>query len=233
MDVEIKENEIAMRKDMQEAAAEMLEAAGIKKIPPDSYLHDTHTEAVFCQLGPQHYTRHRRGVEFDFKEFVERPQNFQSAFYPFITVTDVFIGCHFWDPRSPVFFTVDQIRNSDFRIRFIADISCDIDGPIPTTIRTSTLEEPFYGIDRLTGKETDPFGSKALTVMAVDNLPCGIPRDASRDFGNRMVMKVMPELIGRKSSEMIENATILKDGKLTSRFGYPKDFLSGKLYPEK
>ncbi len=34
MDVEIKENEIAMRKDMQAAAAEMLEAAGLKDIRP-------------------------------------------------------------------------------------------------------------------------------------------------------------------------------------------------------
>jgi choline dehydrogenase-like flavoprotein len=34
MDVEIKENEIAMRKDMQDAAVEMLEAAGLKDVKP-------------------------------------------------------------------------------------------------------------------------------------------------------------------------------------------------------
>lgn len=214
-------------------AIEILENAGIKRVSPESYIRDDFAKTVYCQLGPQHYTRHRQGIEFDFNEFVKSPQNFESDFYPFTTVSDVFVACHFWDQRSPVFFTDKQMRNHDFRIRFIADISCDINGPIPTTVRTSTLEEPFYGINRLNGKETDPFVKNGITVMAVDNLPGGIPRDASEDFGSRLMKKVMPELLRKESSEMIENATILKNGKLTPRFAYLSAYLSGKLNLQK
>lgn len=64
--------------------------------------------------------------------------------------------------------------------------------------------------------------------MAVDNLPGGLPRDASKDFGNRLVKHVIPELLGKETSVMIEDATILKKGELTSRFAYLENYLSGK-----
>lgn len=210
-------------------AVEILEAAGIKRVSPESYLNNDFNETVYCQIGPQHYTKHRDGLAFDFNEFVNNPQNFDSAFYPYAVVSEVFIACHFWDPRSPVFFTTGQMGNNDFRIRFIADISCDMNGPIPATIKASTLENPFYGISRINGNEIDPFTDDEITVMAVDNLPGGIPRDASKDFGDRLLKHVIPELLGNKSSEIIENATILKNGELTPHFAYLEDYLSGKL----
>lgn len=209
-------------------AVEILESAGIKRVSPALYVDNDFSEPVYCRLGPQHYTRHREGREFNFAAFMNDPGEFESVFYPYASVSDVFIACHFWDPRSPVFFTPEQMNKSDFRIRFIADISCDIGGPIPSTVKSSTLDNPFYGINRKTGIEIAPFTSNEITVMAVDNLPGGIPRDASKAFGEKLVKYVIPELLGKESSEMIENATILKKGDLTPRFVYLKDYLSGK-----
>jgi alanine dehydrogenase len=208
-------------------AIEMLEAARIERVSPASFIDRSTDKTVYCQIGPQHYTKHKAGKEFDFKEFISTPQNFISTFYPFAKVSDVFIACHFWDPKSPVFFTLDQMQNKDFRIRFIADISCDIDGPIPTTVRASNLEKPFYGINRLTGEEIDPFNKSEITVMAVDNLPGGIPRDASEDFGNGLMKSVLPELLLKQPGEIIRQATILDKGKLTEPFSYLEDYLKG------
>jgi alanine dehydrogenase len=208
-------------------AAEILEAAGIQKADPEAFLQNTFSGPVYCMIGPQHYTRHGEAKPFSFEEFVRHPEKFEPAFFPFAAAADVFVACHFWDPKSPVFFTAGQMKNSDFRIRCIADISCDIDGPVPTTIRASKLEDPFYGISRENGKEIRPFNDKEITVMAVDNLPGGIPRDASEDFGRRLIQHVIPELLENRSSEMIDHATILREGKLTSRFAYLRDFLRG------
>jgi alanine dehydrogenase len=208
-------------------AVEMLAAAGIKRISPDSYINNSFDKTVFSQIGPQHYTKHKLGKEFEFQEFVNSPQNFESAFNPYAAVSDVIVACHFWDPKSPVFFTSNQMQNNDFRIRFIADISCDIDGPIPTTIRASTLENPFYGISRTNGREINPFTRGEITVMAVDNLPGGIPRDASEDFGNGLIKSVLPELLTNQPGEIIRQATILDKGKLTESFSYLENYLKG------
>ncbi len=208
-------------------AVEILKTAGIKAVLPESYINDSFGETVFCQTGPQHYTKHKEGKAFSFQEFIQEPQDFESAFYPFTTASDVFIACHFWDPKSPVFFTAPQMKNEDFRLRFIADISCDIDGPVPTTKRASDLTEPFYGISRENDNEIDPFVKDEITVMAVDNLPGGIPRDASEDFGKGLIKSVIPELLAHQPGDIIKRATILKDGILTPEFSYLEDYLRG------
>jgi hypothetical protein len=62
--------------------------------------------------------------------------------------------------------------------------------------------------------------------MAVDNLPGELPRDASLDFGKMLMKSVMDDLLTQTESPMIERATILKDGNLTSTFFYLRDYLT-------
>jgi alanine dehydrogenase len=119
------------------------------------------------------------------------------------------------------------MSDPEFGIKLIADISCDVNGPIPSTIRASSIESPFYGFDILKDKEVKAFLNNALTVMAVDNLPGELPRNSSYDFGEKLVNIVLPELLTGKRSEMIEDATILKNGKLTDGFAYLNDYLYG------
>ena len=140
----------------------------------------------------------------------------------------MFIACHFWDPKSPPFFAREDLTSRDLPIKIIADISCDINGPIPSTIRASTIADPYYGYDPVTGGETDPFNGEAITVMAVDNLPGELPRDASADFGTALMEHVIPELMGLKDSGMLERASIAEGGALTQRYGYLQDYLEGK-----
>ena len=140
----------------------------------------------------------------------------------------MFIPCHFWDPKSPVLLTRRDLIGGTVPIRIIADISCDIDGPIPSTIRASTIADPFYGYDPVTGLESEPFRNDSITVMAVDNLPGELPRDASTDFGDALAEHVLPELLDLKDTGMMERAAISEKGQLTKRYAYLQDYLHGK-----
>ncbi len=209
-------------------AVEILNAARIREVDPASYLQETFSEAVFCRLDPWHYTKRKDGGEFDFKHFVGYPSEYQGTFAPYASGSDIFIACHFWDPDSPVFFTAQEMLSDHFSIQVIADISCDIDGPVPSTVRASTIADPFYAYDPKLGEElSDAFHEKGITVMAVDNLPGELPRNASEDFGSAMISNVIPHLLGDDEEGIVKRATIAKDGKLAELFAYLEDYLAG------
>jgi saccharopine dehydrogenase (NAD+, L-lysine forming) len=212
-----------------QGAVEILRAAGIREVTPEAYLEGAFNEAVFCRLDPWHYTRHRDGREFDFTHFISSPAEYENAFIPYAKKSDMYIACHFWDPDSPVLLSSDDLRMPDISLVVIADISCDIDGPIASTIRASTIEEPLYGYDPATGKEVpDAFAEGVITVMAVDNLPGELPRDASEDFGRALMEHVIPALLGSGDQEIVGRATIMRDGELTQSFSYLENYLNVK-----
>ena len=209
-------------------AMETLAPLNLKKVTPDEFLNKTFDEAVFCQINPWDYAKRKDGEKFDLQNFFYFPDEYESTFLPYTKVTDVFIACHFWDERSPVFMTKDDMKADDFKMQVIADVSCDVAGPIPSTIRPSTIAEPFYGYNAQFEKEAEPFDKKNITVMAVDNLPGELPRDSSVDFGKGLIEKVYPSLFGDDNDEIIKRATIAKDGKLTEKFAYLQNYVDGK-----
>jgi len=206
-------------------ALEIIGTLGIKEVLPKDFIENEHDHPVFTRLDPEDYVVRQDG-KFNKDDFYENPQRYKSIFSPYLNVTDVFIPCHFWDNRSPIFFTKEQLRSGDFSISLIADVSCDVAGPIPTTIRTSTTEAPFYDIDPRELSEKPAFSSPDhITVMAVDNLPTALPLDASRTFARDLYYQVFPALFGEDKDGTIKRATILKNGKLTKQFSYLKEFL--------
>ena len=209
-------------------AMEILDAAGFEKLKPEDFLTSV-IRNVYTQLDPGNYVKHRENTAFDLEHFFSSPHEYQNAFLPYSFVADIFIACHFWDPRSPVLLTQQDMQHPDFRLKIIADVSCDTDGPIASTIRTSTISEPFYGYNVITGKESAPFHKKNITVMSVDNLPGELPRDASEDFGTRLAAEVIPSWLGIADRSIIQRATITKEGRLTDNFFYLQDFLAGKV----
>jgi len=208
-------------------ALETLSVCNIVQVSPDDFLNREFDVPVVCQIGPENYTRHKNNLPFDFSNFVSHPEEYESAFLPFTEVTDILIAGHYWDPRSPVFFTRDDMRREKFRISVIADISCDINGPIPSTLRPTTISDPFYGYNPFLEIEEPPFTRPTnITIMAIDNLPGEIPRDASLGFGKQLMGSVLHYLFTNPGHGMVERALILKDGKLTSRFAYLEDYLN-------
>lgn len=207
----------------------ILEYIGVKKISVEEFLSDKQWETpVYVQLDPGDYNIHKKGKVFDMQHFFANPQEYTSNFKRFCSKADMFIAAAFWDPKAPVLFTNDDLKDKSFRIKIIADITCDVNGSVPTTLRVSTIQDPFYGIDPQTGEERLAFDDPAcISVMSVDNLPNEIAKDASKDFGEKMLNKVLPELINPES-EIIKRATIAEDGEITDRYAYLRDWLSKK-----
>ncbi|MBN1107703.1 MAG: hypothetical protein JXR66_01355 [Bacteroidales bacterium] len=203
------------------------ECNDIVEISPDDFLNRTYDVPVMCRIGPETYSRRKDGKEFSFDDFVRNPGQYESAFLPYTRVTDVLITGHYWDPRSPVFFTKADMKDPDFRISVIADISCDINGPVPSTIRATTIADPFYGYNPVLEKEEIAFTRQSnITVMSIDNLPGELPRDASHDFGKMLMTDIVNDLLTKRDSAMLERATILNKGKLTAPFAYLEDYLN-------
>ena len=210
-------------------AMETLSQLNIREVSPDEFLNQEFNEPVLCRIDPENYVEHKGGMQFDLHHFFKHPEEYKSTFKPFTKVTDIYIACHFWDPKSPNFIEKEDYLDPEFKITVIADVSCDVDGPIASTVKASTIADPFFGYNPQTGEAERPFISpKNITVMSVDNLPGELPRNASSDFGNNLIDKVYPSLFGNDDTGMIERATIAKDGKLTERYSYLKDYLEGK-----
>jgi len=210
-----------------QGAMEILSAAGFKKNSPEEFLNADTESPVYTQLDPWYYVKRLDGQNFELLHFFNFPEEYETTFLPYTRIADIFIPCHFWDPRSPVFMTGEDMKQSDFKIKVIADVSCDIEGPIPSTLRSSSIAEPIYGYNAEDGMEGEPFAPENITVMAVDNLPGELPRDASKDFGNRLVTEVIPFLVGEKEGKLIQAATIAEKGKLGSNYSYLEDYLKG------
>src|SRR6185503_17847845 len=186
--------------------------------------HYSFREAVYTQLHSYDYNEPLDGSQWDRERFYTHPENFRSTFGKFTKQCDLLIHCSYWDPRAPKLFTKEEMRSNDFRVSVIADVTCDINGSIPSTQRASTIAEPFYGYDPITEKEGPPFANNTITVMAVDNLPCELPRDASEDFGKELLEKVLPAVVGTDKDGLIDRGSIVKDGKLMPRFEYLSDY---------
>ncbi len=207
-------------------AVEVLEAAGIVQVEPAEYLEKEYDHPVFTRLDPWHYTRRSDGGEFRFSHFVEQPDAYENTFLPYAGRSDMYIACHFWDPRSPILLSRNDLAGLPLKV--IADISCDIDGPIASTLRASTISEPFYGYDPAGGIETPPFTPGTIAVMAVDNLPGELPSDASEDFGSALMEHVIPGLFEQGATGLLERATITAGGRLQPSFSYLEDYLAGR-----
>ena len=203
----------------------------LKKVTPEDFLAHDYEVPVVCQIGPQHYVKHKDGRPFDFNNFMNHPEDYVSDFLKYTRVTDVLITAHYWDPKSPVFFTAEDVEKPDFRISVVGDISCDIGGPVPTTLRATTIADPFYSYNRRKHCEEEAFSNPDnITVMSIDNLPGELPRDASADFGRQLIEHVLDDLFMDKDSEMIERATITSGGKLEPQYGYLSDWVNSDNY---
>jgi alanine dehydrogenase len=208
-------------------AEEIIHAIGVYEVSPLDFLTSTRNEPIYTQLSIKEYNKRKDGQLFTKDDFYTNPELFESNFKRFSDIGDMYIACHYWDANAPFVFSREDIKADSFKLKIVADISCDIDGPVASTLRPSSIDEPLYGYDPKTESEVDFMDENAIGVMAVDNLPCELPRDASEDFGNELLTKVLPSIIGEDSDTIIERASICENGKLTSYYSYLQDYLDG------
>lgn len=210
-------------------AMEVLEGVGLKKVTPEAFVNETFDYPVYTQLLVTNYNERLDGAPFVRRDFFNDPVEYRSTFMRYAKVANVYVSCHYWDNRSPYIFTREDAKSPDFNIEVVADVSCDIDCAIASTLRPSTIANPLYGYLPQEEKEGDFMDEKAIGVMAVDNLPCELPRDASEDFGNELISNVLPPFFGEDPERIIARATeTTLEGGLTAEYAYLQNWLDGK-----
>jgi len=209
-------------------AREMLDAMQIKKVTVADYLETSFTEAVYCQIDASEYNKRIDGVRGNKPDFFENPEAYKTNFTRFTKVTDYYIAGHFYGDGAPYLYTREDAKHPDFNIKVVADVSCDIDGPVASTLRASTVADPIYGYHPQTEKEVSFMDEDAIAVMAVDNLPCELPKDASIGFGENFAKQVIPAFFNGDKDGVLERALMTKNGKLTEKFSYLQDYVDGK-----
>lgn len=209
-------------------AKEILDHLNIKQVTDAEYLSQDFNEPVYCLIDVTEYNKRTDGKPMDKFAFYKDPSGYESDFMKYAKVTDYFIAGHFFGDGAPFLFTREDAKHPEFKIRLVADVSCDIDGPVASTIRPSTIAAPFYGYDPLIEKEVKFTAPNAIAVMAVDNLPCELPKDASEGFGEMFVKHVIPAFFNGDADGVLERALMTQNGKLTPRYAYLQDFVDGK-----
>ena len=209
-------------------AQEILDHLKIKQVSDALYLTSNFTEPVYCLIDVMEYSKRKDGKVGNKGQFYKDASGYESNFMPYAKQTDFFIAGHFYGDGAPYFFTREDAKHPDFKINLIADISCDIDGPVASTIRPSTIADPFYGYNPKTEKEVAFDDKDAITVMAVDNLPCELPKDASEGFGEMFLKHVIPAFFNNDADGILKRAKITENGKLTKRFSYLQNYVDGK-----
>jgi saccharopine dehydrogenase (NAD+, L-lysine-forming) len=209
-------------------AREILDLLPIKEVSPEEFLTKQFNEAVYTQLEVEDYYGRKDGSEFDKKEFYSTPELYKSTFPRFSKVANMYIPCHFWNNASPYILTKEDLKSPDCKLSVVADISCDIDEPIGCTIRPSVIADPIYGYNPLSEKEDDFMKEGVIAVMAVDNLPCELPLDASQDFGNELIKYILPAMFQEDPDDIIGRASETNlQGDLNPRFEYLRDYVDG------
>lgn len=210
-------------------AMEIINKLGLKEVNSPEFLAQDFNEPVFTQLGVDEYNAKTDGSSFSKRDFYNDPSDFVSTFNQYASIADMYIACHYWDSEAPFIFTREDAKAKDWKIEVVADISCDIDCAIASTLRPSTITDPLYGYNPITESEDDFMKEGVIGVMAVDNLPCELPLDASVDFGEMFLEHVLEPLTGDDPDNIIGRASETLNGELTEHFAYLDDYVNGTV----
>jgi len=203
-------------------AIEMLKHANIRQVSANDYLNKKYDEAVFSNISPKKHVERKDGKASSDQDYILNPHEYTSKVKNYLFDTDIFIACHYWDSKLPKLFSPKQTK--EFKsLKIIGDVTCDINGSVPTTIRSTSIAKPYYSINTISMKEIK-LGNKGIAVMAVDNLPSELPREASEEFGNSVISEILPYLINEDDGR-IDRATTASNGKFFPKFSYLNQFI--------
>ena len=209
-------------------AKEILDGMKMKQVSPDDFLNKIYSQPVYTQIDVLDYNRRIDNEKCDNTDFYNHPEKYVSDFERFTKVADLFMAGHFYGNGAPHILTREMLLKPDCKIKVVADISCDTNGPIACTIRASTIAEPIFGYLPSSNSEVNYSHPGALVVMSVDNLPCELPKDASEGFGEMFMEHVIPAFFNNDVDGILQRAQITSNGKLTARFAYLQDYIDQK-----
>ena len=201
---------------------ELLNLTNIKAVSKKDFLEKKFDQPIFCNLETKDYVTNNSSTNFRLEHFINNPQDYSSSALQYLKATNILISAHYWDPSSPKIFESEDLKDLQ-NLKIVGDITCDINGSVPTTIRSTTIEEPNYWIERYTLKEIDE-NNYGIAVMAVDNLPSELPRDSSTEFSEGIINEVLPFLL-KEDDGRILNGTITTDGSFLEKYNYLNNYI--------
>ena len=201
---------------------ELLNQTNIKAVSKKDFLEKKFDQPIFCNLETKDYVTNNSSTNFNLEHFIDNPQDYSSSALQYLKETNILISAHYWDPSSPKIFENEDLKDLQ-NLKIVGDITCDINGSVPTTIRSTTIEKPNYWIERYNLKEIDE-NNDGIAVMAVDNLPSELPRDSSTEFSEGIINEVLPFLL-KEDDGRILNGTITTDGSFLEKYNYLNDYI--------
>ena len=202
---------------------ELLNQTNIKAVSKKDFLEKKFDQPIFCNLETKDYVTNNSSSDFSLEHFINNPQDYSSSALQYLKETNILISAHYWDPSSPKIFENEDLKVLQ-NLKIVGDITCDINGSVPTTIRSTTIEEPNYWIERYNLKEIDE-NNDGIAVMAVDNLPSELPRDSSTEFSEGIINEVLPFLL-KEDDGRILNGTITTDGSFLEKYNYLNNYIN-------
>jgi saccharopine dehydrogenase (NAD+, L-lysine-forming) len=210
-------------------AVEIMHLLDVEYIEPQDFLENEYEYPVYTHLKGHTLYQRKDTQEYHREDFHAHPDEYECLFTPFLAKTDILMNGVYWDKQVPRLFEKNDIQGSDYRMFTIADITCDMDGSVPINLGSSTIADPVYGVHRHSLARVEPFENQEniVDIMAVDNLPNELPRDASEYFGIHFEKYILRELL-KDNSEIIDRGTICSNGKLMPQFDYLNDYAYGE-----
>lgn len=202
---------------------EIMNLMEIHEVEPDEYKTLQFSYPVYVHLKGENLYLNKATGKYNRNEFHEHPERFKCLFTDYLSETDVLLNGVYWEVEAPKLFELCDMKKENFRIKTIADISDDKFGSVPINLGDNPMEDPVYGVDKITGERTKPYLENSVDVMAVGNLPNELPRDASKYFGEQLMKFILDGLISG-GSKIIDDATIVKEGKLTENYLYMQEY---------
>ncbi len=202
---------------------EVMNLMDVQEVEPEEYLHKKFSYPVFVQLKGAGLYRHKIDKTYSRDRFHHHPDEFECLFKNYLHCTDILLNGVYWDKNIPRLFELEDIAKQDFKIQTIADVTDDYNGSVPCNIGDISIEEMVYGMDKNTFQKTEPYLPNSVDVMAIGNLPNELPRDASRFFGEQLIKYVLNDLLNG-GSDVLNRATILKQGVINAGYEYMKEY---------
>jgi alanine dehydrogenase len=202
---------------------EIMNLMDVQQVEPDEYTSRAYAYPVYVHLKGGDLYRHKTTNTYDRNDFHKHPENYHCLFTNYLKHTHILMNGIYWEPGIAPLFTMDDLKEDDYALTTIADITDDAHGSVPCKLGDSSSEEPVYGVNVTTVEKTAPYMHNGIDIMAVGNLPNELPRDASRYFGEQLIKYVIPDLL-KGGNKIIDGATMLDKGKLTQNFSYLEDY---------
>ena len=202
---------------------EIMNLLDVQEVEPDEYLSKSFDYPVYVHLKGSNLYQHSINKSYQRDHFHEHPEEYTCLFEQYAAQTDILMNGIYWAADVPRLFSMELMQSNQFKIQTIADITDDKNGSVPCNLGDATIENPVYGVDKLTGEQTAPYLPNSVDIMAVGNLPNELPRDASRYFGEQLIKYILDD-VRKGGSAVIDRATMLNKGQLTEPFNYLKEY---------